>query len=230
MMKSIKKICLSAALICAAVVSASAQFVALNDHMGQPVRTKEYTDVKGSPYLYETWMKGAVTVAKGTRYEGVELMYDQVSDELVFKSEKGEAKIFVDPVKEFSFKIEKDGELVKEQVFRNGFAPIDGAKPYTFYEVLVDGQTKLLKRTSKSIFEEATYSSATKVKSFQSSNYYYLVQDNKLVKVKSDKKSILNALSDKGTELEAFIKSNRLDLKKDADLARLVAYYNSIKA
>ena len=222
------KLVFSAALVCAAAASASAQFVALNDHMGVPVRAKSYTDVKGSPFLFEDWVRGTVTVANGTKFERVNLMYDQVADELVFKSEKGETKTFVDQVKEFSFKQEKDNVLVSEKVFRNGFTPIDGAKPYTFYEVLVDDKTKLLKRTSKSIMEEMSYSSAVKVKSFQTSTSYYVARDNKLTKIKNDKKAVLAALGDKQTELEAYIKTKKPDLKKDEDLANLVAYYNTL--
>ncbi|MBC5993860.1 hypothetical protein [Pontibacter cellulosilyticus] len=222
------KLVFSAALVCAAAASASAQFVALNDHLGVPVRTKSYTDVKGSPFLFDDWVRGSVIVANGTKFEKVNLMYDQVADELVFKSEKGETKTFVDPVKEFSFKREIDNVVIGEKVFRNGFTPIDGAKPHTFYEVLVDDQTKLLKRTSKSIMEEITYSSATKVKSFETNTAYYIARDNKLTKIKNDKKSVLAALGNKQPELETFIKKNMLDLKKDEDFAKLIAYYNTL--
>ena len=223
-----RRLIFSAVLVCATVASASAQFVALNDHLGQPVLSKSYTDINGSPYLFEDWKRGSVTVAKGTTYEGVNLMYDQVADELIFKNAKGESMVFAEPVREFSFKVENNDAVIKEQVFRNGFALVDGAKPYTFYEVLVDDKIKLLKRTSKDVVEEASYSSATKVKSFQTSTSYYIAQNDKLVKVKNDKKSVLSALSNKKAELEAYIKANRLDLKKETDLAKLLTFYNTL--
>ena len=219
-----KTLLLSAVFTIAAVAGASAQYVALVDHMGVAVRAKAYTDVNGSPYLFEDWVKGSVTMTKGSYFEGMDLMYDLVTDELIFKSEKGESKNFSDQVREFSLKDEKG--IV--HVFRNGFSPIDDAKPITFYEVLVDEKTALLKRTVRIIHEEVGYSSATQVKSFQTKTSFYLAKDSKLTKIKNDKKSVLAALPEKSAQLEAYIKAQKLDLKNDSHLVRLIAYYNSL--
>lgn len=227
MNKIIIRVFLSTALTVAAITSAAAQF-AVVDNMGQPILSKPYTDVQGSAYLYDNWMKGSVTNGKNVTYEGVYLKYDQVADELTFKSESGEAKIFTQPITEFTINVGTDDAVLATRVFRKGFVPVDGASPNTFYEVLADGQTQLLKRTSKSIFEELPYGSSTKVKKFQAELHYYLSKDAKLTKIRNDKKALLKALSNKETELETYIKNNKLDLKKDADLAKVVDYYNSI--
>lgn len=228
MNKIIIRLFLSVALTVAAITGATAQF-AVVDIMGQPILSKPYTDVQGSAYLYDNWMKGSVSTSKNVTYDGVYLKYDQVADELMFKSESGEAKIFVQPVTEFTINVGTDNAVLATRLFRTGFIPVDGASPHTFYEVLADGQTQLLKRTSKSIFEELPYGSSTKVKKFQADTHYYLAKDTKLTKIRNDKKALLKALSDKATELEAYIKTNKLDLKKDADLAKVVDYYNTLK-
>ena len=219
-----KTLLLSAVFTLAAVAGASAQFESLNDNMGRPLRAVIHTDVNGTPYLFDDWVKGTVTINKGTQFVGVDLKYDIVSDELIFKSEKGESQTFVEPVREFTLKTEK-GNL---HVFRNGFVPVDDAKPISFYEVLVDEKTALLKRSSKSIQEEVSYSSATKVKNFQPATAYYLAKDSKLTKIKNDKKSVLAALPEKSTQLEAYIKAQKLDLKNDSHLVKLIAYYNTL--
>lgn len=224
----ISRLVLLVSLSLATITGAAAQF-AVTDVTGQPFMSKSYTDVRGSAYLYDTWMKGSVTTDQGVTYEGVELKYDQVADELIFKSGNGEPNTFVQPITEFSIKVTKDNAVLKEQVFRKGFIPVDAAKPHTYYEVLTDGETLLLKRTSKAIFEELPYGSSTKVKTFQSETHYYIAKNDKLIKIKKDKKSVLKALGDKEAELEAYIKSNRPDLKNDEALANLVAHYNSIK-
>ncbi|MEJ8803696.1 hypothetical protein [Pontibacter sp. H249] len=223
MNKVISRLTFSVALAFAAITSASAQF-AIVDQMGQPFLEKAYTDVRGSAYLYETWMKGSVTTDKGVTYEGVELMYDQVADELIFKSGNGEPNKFVQQIMEFTI----NGANSKKHLFRKGFIPVDAANPHTYYQVLADGQVQLLKRTSKNIFEELPYGSSTKVKTFHSDTHYYIAKNDKLTKIKKDKKSILKALSDNEKEIEAYIKTNRLDLKNDEALAGLVNYYNSL--
>ncbi|WP_299817758.1 hypothetical protein [uncultured Pontibacter sp.] len=220
------RIILAATLGFAAVTGASAQFAAV-DIMGHPIQTKSYTDVKGSAYLYDTWMKGSATTANGITYDGVELMYDQVSDELLFRSENGEAKTFFQPISEFSIRVGKDEVTLKNHVFRKGFTPVDAASPHAFYQVLVDGDTQLLKRTSKKIFEELPYGSATKVKTFQEDTHYYIAQKDKLTKIKTDKRAVLKALNDKEAALETYIKANRLNLKNDEDLIKVIDFYNA---
>lgn len=217
---SLLKITLAAVVTLVFGVSASAQQL-LKDHMGRPYQDKQYVDVQGSPFLYSDWQQGAVTLKSGVSYEVPKLKYDQVKDELLFLSDGGNEHTFADPVAEF---------VLNKRVFRNGYLAADGTSPATYYEVLVDGPAQLLKRTSKNVYEEATYSSATKVKSIMSNEAFYLSANasSAPVKLRKDKKAIVNALSDKKTELEKYIKDERLDLKQEADMAKLVTYYNSL--
>ncbi|WP_461491376.1 hypothetical protein, partial [Pontibacter sp. HJ8] len=202
------------------ILSASAQFDYLGlDNMGRPIVAKQYVDVKGTPYLMDEWVTGSVKFNNGKLFEGVQLKYNQVEDELMFLDKAKNELLFVEPVLEFK---------IGERVFRRGYTSVDGASPMAFYEVLTDGKTQLLKRTTKKIHEELTYNSATKPKSFVESNTYYISKsENQLTKVKKDKKSVLNALNDKNAELESYFKTNRPDLKKDVEMAKLVEYYNS---
>jgi hypothetical protein len=200
-------------------LSASAQF-ALFDEMGRPIQAKQYVDVQGSPFLSDDWSVGAVKLTSNKEYDGMKLMYDQVDDRLIFKNHAGQAQLFAEPVREFT---------LSGRVFRKGFKPVDGASPMAFYEVLADGKTQLLKRTTKKIFEEVPYGSSTKVKKIQSNETYYLSKsEHTLLKIRKDKKALLSELSDKKPDLEKYIKTNRLDLKQDEDMAKLVAYYNTL--
>ena len=160
-------------------------------------------------------------MSNGNFIENVLLRFDQVQDQLLFKDNTDKEMLFSEPIVEFTI----DGDI-----FRGGYVPIDGAKPSVFYEVLEDGKTQLLKRTSKKIFEETPYSSATKVKTISSTETYYLLPNGgtQLVKVKKDKKSLLDAMGNKKSELDQFIKDQRLNLRNDSDMAKLVAYYNSL--
>jgi hypothetical protein len=222
MRKEILLLAFTALSFFVSIHSASAQFEFMGvDNMGQPIVVKQYVDVKGTPYLVDEWVAGSVKFNDGVLFEGLQLKYDQVEDVLMFLDKAKNAQIFVKPVMEFK---------IGERVFRRGYVPVDGASPMAFYEVLSDGKTQLLKRTSKKVHEELTYNSATKIKSINETNTYYISKsENQLTKVKKDKKSITNVLSDKTAALESYFKTNRPDLKQDADLAKLMVYYNSIK-
>ncbi|SIQ72457.1 hypothetical protein SAMN05421545_1216 [Pontibacter lucknowensis] len=190
------------------------------DYMGRPIMAKQYLDVKGSPYLDDEWQEGWVKLEDGKEYIGVRLKYDQVADELMFSNKKGEAQLFVQPVVEF--------ELMK-RLFMRGYEPVDATPLDAFYEVLADGPTQLLKRTTKTVHEEVPYSSATKVRSIIEQQSYYLAdREGKLTKLKKDKKSLIKAIGNRQTELEAYVKANRLDLRQEQDMTRLVTYYNNL--
>lgn len=135
---------------------------------------------------------------------------------------------FVKPVNEFTLAIIASAGT-EQMLFRNGFTSTNGNAAKTFYQVLSDGETPLLKRSFKKILENKPYGSATVVKTFEEIHNYYLVQQGKPLKIKKDKKAILELLSDYKSELEAFIKSNNLSFKSETDLIMLMTYYNSLK-
>lgn len=228
MKKLLIKIAMSALTVCACYLNASAQ-IAVTDESGRPLMTKQYTDVKGSPYLSDEWQKGTVELANGTILDKINLMYDLVKGELIFKGDDGQALAF-EPATVYAFTIhlQKNGLRREKKSYRKGFPPVDGAPDMAFYEVLTDGQTQLLKRTRKVIFEEMPFGSSTKVKTIKETAYYYIARSGKLVKIKTDKKSVLSVLEEHAPALEKHIKSNKLNLKDDAHLAQLVAYYNGL--
>ena len=55
----------------------------------------------------------------------------------------------------------------------------------------------------------------------------FYAADAKLYALKN-KRDILEALSDKGEQVEAFVKTNDLNLRNDSDVTRVFEYYNSL--
>ncbi|WP_242926085.1 hypothetical protein [Pontibacter vulgaris] len=227
-MKSILlKVTLSAAFMCGCVISTNAQGVNIAvDANDVNIMSSKPFGVEGSPYLYNTWSKGSVTLANGIVYDGMSLLFDQMKDELVFNADGNKRQLFMEPVHEFT--IQEPGNKASIRRFRNGFPAVDGESVKAFYEVLADGDTKLLKRSSKAIVEERSTSSHAKTKQIKESVKYYIATPDKMVKIKKDKKSVITALGTKQPELEAYITTNKLNVKNDADLTELVIYFNSL--
>ena len=198
----------------------------MQDVNGRPLLTSVYENVSGSPYLNPEWITGKVIMSDAKRYEGVSLKYDQINDDVIFKGKDGTA-LAVDYVKEF--KLAPYGEIADSTVFRSGFPAVKSNSAKSFYEVMVDGKSKLLKKTIKTINTSREYNSATVDKTVVGTTNYYLVnQAGNIVFISKDKKSVLRELPGKETELNAFIASNKLNLKNDADLIKLIVYYNSL--
>ena len=219
---ALKLICIFC--LCLLSISVRAQF--MTDADGRPLLERRYTDVQGSPYMTDNWQKGTVKLGNGQVHKNVDLKYDKAAEQLTFKGKEGTPLTFIQPVKEFTLPMDNGTGVM---VFRNGYKPVDDAASNTFYQVLSDGETALLKRSIKKVLENKPYNSATTVKTFADVNNYYLVKNGSLIKVKRDAKDILPNLTDYSAELQSFIKENKLNLKSEPALIMLITYYNSLK-
>ena len=219
---------LSLALFACALFSldAAAQYTSTTDMEARPGHEYNASTMIGSPYLHPDFAEGTITLSNGTIYEGVNIMYDQVRDVIVFKGKDGQVKELIEPVKEFTINyIHNNGKLHK--TFRKGYSG-EGVSADAFLEVLADGKTTLLKKTSKKIFDRKGYSSATIDREVQESEEYYIATGNKLTKVKKTKGSLLAAMPGKADDLQSYIKTNALNLRNDSDIIKLVDHYNSL--
>jgi hypothetical protein len=60
-------------------------------------------------------------------------------------------------------------------------------------------------------------------------NYYFFLQeDGEVVAFKGNRNDLLNLMGKKSKDVEKYIKVNRLDFEEKYDLAKIVAYYNSL--
>jgi hypothetical protein len=208
----------------AGITTANAQFLKNNE--GRVVTTKDYTDIDGSPYLYDNWLPGTVKLSNGQTYKDVMLKYDLLKDEVLFKGKDDEMLAFVQPVTEFTIAKTEIGNVILH--FKKGFTGLTDYTANAYFEVLADGGTQLLKKLTKTITESQQFNSATKTRNFADKITYYIVKSSKITWVKNDKKAILAALANKQPQLEAYLKTNKVDFKNDDDLGRLVTYYNSL--
>lgn len=227
-MKIRLKLLLSGLLTVSGATSfAQAAYFMVNDAKGQVTARNEYVDIQGTPYLTADWVTGGFTLANGKSYTDMKIKYDLVKDKMYVKGTGDELITLIDPVRDFTVNFPAE-ETVKQRHFRNGYAGIAGTTDAYYFEVLADGKTQLLKRVSKNILENKEYNSATATKSFEEISKYYLYTDGKGSQVKKDKKAILAALGNKQSELETYIKAEKLNLKNDADAAKLITYYNTL--
>ncbi len=203
---------------------ADAQF--MYDINGQPVRENTYVDVEGSPYLFDEWYKGIVKVAKtGKVYDDVKLRYDAYKDELEYEKE-GQLLRLTSEILEFSI---PTGDALYE--FRRGFPAVGDQNENSFYRVLYDGNTKLLKRYEMRLREDRAYSSATTTKRFDLGEETYILKDGQMNKTKkNDKKGLLKLLADEKNLMNYVIKEEQLDFKTDDDTAKLLEEYDAYKA
>ncbi|PST84995.1 hypothetical protein C7T94_02440 [Pedobacter yulinensis] len=194
------------------------QIIRIPDQNGKAVATKSYDNIKGSAFLTKDWTTGTVTLADGTTYQDVQLKYDQVEDKIRFKRNDKELEFTV-PVKQFSISGNQ-----KAHVFTSGFPAVNTNSAASFYEVLVDGQVKLLKRTKKVVIETKGYNEFLE-KRFDSNVEYFILDQNKIYEIKPSKKGVSQAVADQGLKAGELLKTQ--PVKNEADLTALIQKLNA---
>ena len=72
------------------------------------------------------------------------------------------------------------------------------------------------------------YQEAKPPKFVATADTYYLKPEGKSAVRIKNKKDLLTVLADKSDALDSYISSNKLGVKEIEDLAKIVAYYNSL--
>jgi len=202
--------------------NASAQYYNSNIS-GRPISIQSNSEIIGTPYLLEDWNLGTVKLADGKTYQ-VMMKYDEAQDKLIYKNEKEEIMEFVNPVIGFDIK-SKDGKQMK---FVNGIANVPDWNAESYFQLLSDGDVKLVKKYIKTVQEAREYNAAAVKKSYVDSELYFVISNGEAKKIKANKKTILSVLANKGNEISNYIESNKISFKNDADLSNVFNHYNSI--
>jgi hypothetical protein len=223
-MKKISLLFLSIAVTVCTLQAQSVKEQLVFDQQDRALLTSSNIREEGTPLLTTTWLKGLVKFTNGTTYKADFLKYDLEKDQVYFKDAKSDELLqFALPVSEFSLVIGQEN-----LVFKSGYLAVDRNKPSSFYQVLVDGGVQLLKHRIKQPFDERAFNSATTTRTYKEDEYFYLAKKNTPVKIRKDKKQILTVLGNYTAELEAYIAEEKLNLKNEEDLVKLIVFYNSL--
>jgi hypothetical protein len=191
---------------------------------GLPMHQNNYTDISGSPYVYDKWLPGKATTDKGKVFGGeLKMKYNAYDDQLIFVYDTGDQPmLFAEPIKSF--------EILTPQplTFVNGFPAIDKQTPKTYYQAIALGKVCILKKYIKNITETKGYNTTVIEKKFTDDVAYYIYKDNKITLFKKGKDAVLEATADKSAQIAEYVKANNIGFKKEDDLAKLFNYYNNL--
>lgn len=188
---------------------------------GTPFQEIKYTDSKSSPYLFEEWYSGTIRTSDEQVHDGIKIRYDLKKDEVEYQLGSALYRLSTG-VKEFTIPTGTD-----LYTFKNGFPSVDGNTNKSFYRVMYDGNTKLLKKYRSQIKQEK----ASATREMDPDAKIYILKDDKLSLVKlSDKNSFLKLLPDEKNKMLYIIKEQQLDFAAEDDLISLLQEYDSYKA
>lgn len=197
-----------------------------------PVLASSSSTEGDAPFFNEQWCEGSVSININSQPFFIQKMkYDLKEDRVIIANEQGVFAFPKGSILAFTLKIfdEKDNRL-KVYNFASGFDGITNYTPSNFF--LVHFNSNKVKFLEKIEVERqqapgSTYGSSTKDYVYVKKAKFILYKDNKGVEVKKNKKSILEALGGDIKSMESFIKTNKLNLKRNEDIIALLKYFET---
>jgi hypothetical protein len=169
----------------------------------------------------KSFLKGDITYG-GVLYPGVQLLYDEVAEVVVFMDPTHRIQLVSDKISSFSILNDKFIRLIKDS--SNAILVGTG-----FYQFLYAGKSSVLKKEMKTIGEDVRNNTEGVVRFIELKTYYYIYKDNAYYSVKN-KKNLLAIYKDRKTDIQQYIKNNKLRYKKNKDsfLIKLSTYYDQL--
>jgi hypothetical protein len=193
----------------------------INKGDGQPaLEIKTVGAVEGNPYWEETFAEGETKSrqnGKWIRYP--KARFDAYKNEFEYEAELTKKVFRIDASQITDFKL--NGIL-----FRCDFPPIGEWDKHHFYQVLYDGNTKLLKRIYTKILTPTDFGSVTKPSKFVQEEQLFLLKNGEMKRIKGKKSKVLEVLNEKESAVSDFVKSKSLDYSSEGDLQKIVAFYD----
>lgn len=190
----------------------------------QPYKYVQITD--GTPYFNKEYLKARLFDAAGTSYASNAVRLNLLDNEVDFKDDKGTEMMTTTPVRRIQF---TDTTTGKQYLFVTGdqIPEADKEDAKTWLEVLVNDKVSLCKKIKKSIHETIPYGTATTEQNIVTLESYFVRMNNSFTRVKTWQ-DLLQLFADKKAAVDAYVHTNRLKGKTDADYIQLVKYYNTL--
>ncbi len=194
---------------------------------GQPFNDASYADIQGNPYLENEWLTGKIFLENKKSIEAA-LKFDIYSNRVLFQKD-GQVMELKNNISGFTLNnVDREVSDISQPVFVNGYPPIGTQTANSIYQLIADGNVKLLKFYKKTISEDREYDSSLITREYRSVRFYYIYKNNTLQQIQPSKKSLLKLFQDHEKEVEDYFKANTIDFKSDVDLQKLFGWYNSL--
>jgi len=178
-----------------------------------------YNGVKGNAFYNEGWDKGYILLRDNRIARNVTMAFNIYTNELYFQED---GKVFVlypsAPVAEFGINGSAE-DSNKITLFRSGYPAIDDNTDKTFYEVLANNRISLLKFYNKKIMEKINTLGVPERAFINAESWYvYDSSQNKIIPIKKNKSSVLEALPQYSNKIQSIMQANSLKLKSENEL------------
>jgi len=177
---------------------------------------------EGSPWFNTSFIPARITLFDGDLIEGNQFKLNLYNGRLFTENEQKQLIVITEAVKRIEFL--NEGE--KAVVFQAGFPRVDKQRWNTFYQVLAEGNAKLLKYIHYTFTNHMLYGQGVTYK-LDPLFYFYIYTNGKMHLIKKvDDLALL--FPDWINEVKGYISREGLKIRKETDLIKIVSFYNSL--
>jgi hypothetical protein len=203
-------------------------FIGGNMFYGIPPEPKK---VEGNFYLDKKWNLASILLYRDQQVlEGYRVRYNINSNNFELLEQETQQVTTLQGLRvqnivwmDSSYKVPR--YFVNGMDFRDEGVPILG-----FFEVLVEGELPLMRRTL-AVFKESNYNTALMVGNRNDQivkrNVYFFLRGKDLYKVPKKRKEFFLIFGEKSAQIEAFVEQNEIDLKAAGSIFQVFTYFNS---
>lgn len=188
---------------------------------------RQTTRLNNSPYFNENYRFADIIMVRGRKFINVKAKLDLFNQTVVFVSNDIEAVLEPGTVREMSYRDTTENGIINYR-FRTGFPAIDNKTGNNFYIVLADGKCTMLRSVEKRLTQRKNEISGQVFNDYETTENYFLFSKGEMKHLKKDKDFILSELADKQQEVNKFIQDNKLNLRNNDHLVKLLDYYNTL--
>ena len=185
----------------------------------------QYTDVKGSPYFSDKWLKGKVLLNDRVWVENLQLKFDEYNN--LFIVNWHDTAFHISPVVK-QIVLYPGSDTLNGLVFKNGYPISAKINAKAYLEVLTEGKMSFLRYPKKEIDKYTEYGDATKYERFEEVDKYFIFVNGDFKEVTLTKKSLQEVLQDKWTQVSEYLAKYKIDPKTQDGWKLMIGYYNGL--
>jgi len=185
----------------------------------------QYTDIKGSPYFSDKWLRAKVFLNDETSLDRLQVKFDQYNNSFIinwhdtaFQISSAVKQIILYPA----------SVTLNGMMFKNGYSINEKINAKTYLQELTEGKISFLKYPKKEMNDYTEYGDATKYKRFEEVNRYFIFVNGGFKEAILTKKGLQDVLPDKWTQVSEYLAKYKIDVKTQDGWRLAIGYYNSL--
>lgn len=200
-----------------------------NDVNGMPFYLKTEYKSEGSIFFYDEYLEADITTAQGMLYKAVKVKYNLLDNQLLYQGKDGTEMVALSPVIRIRFHLQRLTGDSMQQVVLTGGDDMLNKNGASVYQLIDSGKASLLRKLVLTWRDDTQYGQAGTIRKFErQENEFWVKWNNGYTKLEKTRSFFTKLLSDKATEVGAYIDRTSPKYKSLADLRKIIQYYNSL--